>query len=171
MAEKDHACRRLKSCDGRMRCAMVGCDARWCDGRMRWCDGRMRCAMLCAMVGCDARGNFHRASHPTIAPRIARCDFQRFSSRIASRDALREGKTSRLASRDARRDVFPSRSASRDARRDGRMRCAMEISSRIASYHRTKHRASHPTIAHRILPSHKASRIASYHRASHPTIA
>ena len=52
-------------------------------------DGRMRCAMLCAMVGCDARGNF-----------------QRFSSRIASRDARREGKTSRLASRDARRDVF-----------------------------------------------------------------
>ena len=33
-------------------------------------DGRMRCAM----VGCDARGNFHRASHPTIAPRIARCE-------------------------------------------------------------------------------------------------
>ena len=28
MAEKDHACRRLKSSDGRMRCAMVGCDAR-----------------------------------------------------------------------------------------------------------------------------------------------
>ena len=28
MAEKDHACRRLKSCDGRMRSAMVGCDAR-----------------------------------------------------------------------------------------------------------------------------------------------
>ena len=26
-------------------------------------------------------------------------------------------------------------------------------------------------LAHRILPSHKASRIASYHRASHPTIA
>ena len=33
------------------------------------------------------------------------------------------------------------------------------LPSRIASYHRTKHRASHPTIAHRILPSHDFSRL------------
>ena len=127
---------------------MVGCGARcfarWKDAmRDEMRDGRMRCAM----VGCDARGNFHRASHPTIAPRIARCDFQRFSSRIASRESLREEKTlrdarreekaSRLASRDARRDVFPSRSASRDARRDGNFLAHRILPSRIASYHRT----------------------------------
>ena len=28
MVEKDHTCRRLKSCGGRMLCAVVGCDAR-----------------------------------------------------------------------------------------------------------------------------------------------
>ena len=39
MVEKDHACRRLKSCDGRTRCAMVGCDAR-CDARWYRCDAR-----------------------------------------------------------------------------------------------------------------------------------
>ena len=55
-------------------------------------DGRMRCAM----VGCEARGNFHRASHPTIVLRI-----EEKTSRLVSRDAGREGKTSRLASRDA----------------------------------------------------------------------
>ena len=44
--------------------------------------------------------------------------------------------------------------------RDGRMRCAMEISSRIASYHRASHPTIAQSIAHRILPS----RIASYHR-------
>ena len=93
--------------------------------------------------------------------RDALCDARRdvFSSRLASRDARRDVFTSRLASRDARRDVFTSRLALRDARRDGRMRCAMEISSRIVSYHRAKHRASHPTIAHRILPSHDFSRL------------
>ena len=97
-------------------------------------DGRMRCAMLCAMVGCDARGNFHRASHPTIAPRIARCDFQRFSSRIASRDAIfsdfhralhramrcarEKHRASHRAMRGARKKT--SRLASRDARREGK---------------------------------------------------
>ena len=81
-------------------------------------DGRMRCAMLCAMVGCDARGNFHRILPSRLASRDAIfSDFHRAShramrgarkktSRLASRDARREGKTSRLASRDARRDVF-----------------------------------------------------------------
>ena len=44
-----------------------------------------------------------------------------------------------------------------DAMRDGRMRCSM-LHSILAS---------HPDIAHRILPS----RIASCHRASHPSIA
>ena len=44
-----------------------------------------------------------------------------------------------------------------DAMRDGRMRCSM-LHSILAS---------HPDIAHRILPS----RIASCHRASHPAIA
>ena len=101
-------------CDGRMRCAMVGCDAR---------------CFVRSMVGCDARGNFHRASHPTIAPRIARCAARGKNiapriarcaargktSRLASRDALREGKTSRLASRDARREGKTSRLASREA--------------------------------------------------------
>ena len=169
-------------------------------------DGRMRCAM----VGCDARGNFHRASHPTIAPRIARCDFQRFSSRIDSRDeifsdfrcAREKHRSSHRAMRCARETHRSSYRAMRCARGKHRsshramrgaiffprashraMRGAMvgfdarwkfprashstiahrilpsRISSRIASYHRAKHRASHPTIAHRILPSHNFSRL------------
>ena len=50
--------------DGRMRCAMAGCDVR----------------MRCAMAGCDVPcyiASWHRASHPAIAHRI-------LPSRIAS---------------------------------------------------------------------------------------
>ena len=72
--------------DARMRCAMLGCDAR-CTMR----DAGMRCAML----GCDAR-----------------CQ---------------------------------------DAMRDARMRCAM--------LHSIAHRASHPSIAHRILASRIVHRV------------
>ena len=43
---------------------------------------------------------------------------ERKTSRLASRDARREGKTSRLASRDVRREGKTSRLASRDARRE-----------------------------------------------------
>ena len=74
MAEKDHACRRLKSCDGRMRCAMVGCDARWKFPRA----SHPTIAQSIAHRILPSRiASYHRASHPTIAHRI-------LPSRIAS---------------------------------------------------------------------------------------
>ena len=95
-------------------------------------------------------------AHRILPSRLASRDALREgkTSRLASRDALREGKTSRLASRDARREGKTSRLASRDARREEKniapriARCEARgenIAPRIARCEARgkKHRASH----------------------------
>ena len=159
----------------------------------------MRCARKkhCVMRGARKK---HRASHRAMrgAMFFPRCDFQRFASHIASRDAIfsdfhralhramrrtrekhrsshRSMRCAREKHRFSHRAMRGARKKHRASHRAMRARC-FSLAQRIARCEarcfslapramvgcdaRWKFpRASHPTIAHRILPSHEFSRL------------